>query len=159
MARSDWQTFATQALREGRSLQEASRAYRLANAHTNPSLEGRSPEMARRGERNRRIGELLRAGHPFHEAARVVDRGFDTYQRGGRRLERSITHPFSRHNPEAGRNWLLMGGLAVGLYLLWQRGAGAPATGGQAPTLLPNPAYFGPGSGPVVLVAAPPGGF
>jgi hypothetical protein len=154
---SDWRQISAQALREGRSLKDAARAYRLANLHTHRNPE--SPESMHRHDRSRRIGELLRAGHPFREAVRMVDREFDRYQHAQRSVERAVTHPFSRANPDAGRNWLLVGGLAVGLYLLWQRGSSAPASVSQLPTLLPNPPQYGPASAPVVTVTATPGGY
>jgi hypothetical protein len=162
MSRSEWQQVATQALREGRSLKEASAAYRLANQHV--SGNPWSPEMAHRHHRSKRIGEFLRRGVPFREAVRRVDRGFDRYQRAGREIERSITHPFARENPDRGRNWLLLGAVAVGAYWLWQRNQSASEPGGtgllsQPATLLPNASNIGPGSAPVVVVTATPGGY
>jgi hypothetical protein len=156
---TEWQQVATQALREGRSLKEASAAYRMANQHV--SGNPWSPEMAHRHHRSKRIGHLLRRGVPFREAVRQVDRSFDRYQRAGREIERSITHPFARGNPDRGRNWLLLGAVAVGAYWLWQRNQApaAPQTAVQPTTLLPNASNIGPGSAPVVIVTATSGGY
>jgi hypothetical protein len=71
MAGSDWQELSARALREGRSLREASAAYRSAHRHIrgNPS----SPETQHRVWRTGELGRLLREGVPFHEARRRVE--------------------------------------------------------------------------------------
>jgi hypothetical protein len=112
---SDWGRYSAQALREGRSLQEASRAWRAANRdvlHANPS-----PEARYHHRRRQTVGELLRQGVPFHEALRRA-------RQGERHLE-------ERDNPETPRvdTWVIVAAIAVGAWWLarsWN--TGAPST-------------------------------
>jgi hypothetical protein len=112
--RSDWAHYSAQALREGRSLQEASRAWRAANRDVlgaNPS-----PEARYHHQRRQTVGELLRQGVPFHEA-----------------LRRARQHPpeHERENPDTPRvdTWVIVAAIAVGAWWLarsWN--AGVPST-------------------------------
>jgi hypothetical protein len=72
MARSDWQELSARALREGRSLREASAAYRSAHRHIRGNPD--SPESVYHRNRRMLTGKLLREGVPFHEARRRADR-------------------------------------------------------------------------------------
>jgi hypothetical protein len=113
--RSDWAHYSAQALREGRSLQEASRAWRAANRDVlgaNPSPEARYHQ-----HRRQTVGELLRQGVPFHEALR--------------RARATERHPEERENPESPRpdTWIIVGAIAVCAWWLarsWN--AGVPST-------------------------------
>src|SRR5579859_4526785 len=140
MARSDWQVYAAQALREGRTLREASRSWHDANRRVfnNPS----SPESRYHHHRRKAVGELLKRNVSFSEARRLVDRGFDGYQRVGHQVERGIVHAGERRNPDGGTNWLLIGGIAALAWWLAQRQA--------TPTASSN------GPGPWLAAGAPP---
>ena len=155
---SDGQIYSRAALREGKALAEASRSWREANRSVfrNPS----SPESRYHHERRKSLGELLRKGVSFHEARRLVDRGFDQYQDVQRRLERGIVH-IGERNPR-GPNWVLIGGVAIAAWWLMRRqtpsvpAVTAPLSTGSASG---QGAYLGPPAGtPGVRPAPGPGG-
>jgi hypothetical protein len=117
---SDWGRYSAQALREGRSLQEASRAWRAANRDVlgaNPS-----PEARYHHHRRETVGELLSRGIPFHEALRRAR------QSRGLGAEPLVS---SRDNPEtpSSNTWLIVGAIAVAAwYLARSWNTGAPST-------------------------------
>lgn len=141
---SEWAALSATALRHGQSLEEASRAYRAANAHLHNPGDGTSPEMQHRHHRTKRVGALLRRGVSFHDAVRQVDRGFDAYQHAQRGLERSITHPSRANPPRRNPSMLVIGGVAAAavwwFFLRKPTGTAAPAAAGVTVPGTPTPA-------------------
>ena len=119
MSRSDWQVYATRALREGKTLKEASAEWKRANERvfSNPT----SPESRYHHHRRKALGGLLSKGFNFREAQRMLDRAFDRYQGAQRSVERSIVHP-TRSNPRGGNNLILMGAIGLAAWYALSRG-------------------------------------
>lgn len=136
---SDWLEFSARARREGKSLREASTAWRAAHMRLRGSPL--SPEGEHHHRRRQHVGGLLRKGVPFERAirsnpgpyavkcpecrttVRMTDDIRESYQgkkcdackKGGQTAKR---------NPQASKV-LVIGGLAVGLwYLLRQQRPG-----------------------------------